>query len=110
VAAVRLICGVDEAGRGPLAGPVYAAAVIFEPGRRAPAGIADSKVLSARERDVLELIADGQSNKEIARALGLSPETIKSHVKNIFGKLSVTNRAQAAVRARNLGLGRVPSS
>ncbi len=66
--------------------------------------------LSARERDVLELIADGQSNKEIARALGLSPETIKSHVKNIFGKLSVANRAQAAVRARNLGLGHVRSS
>ncbi|HTF15713.1 MAG TPA: ribonuclease HII [Burkholderiales bacterium] len=53
MAAVRLICGVDEAGRGPLAGPVCAAAVVFEPGRRAPAGIADSKVLSARERERL---------------------------------------------------------
>jgi len=53
VAAVRLICGVDEAGRGPLAGPVCAAAVVFEPGRRAPAGIADSKLLSVRERERL---------------------------------------------------------
>jgi ribonuclease HII len=53
VAAIRLICGVDEAGRGPLAGPVYAAAVVFDPGRRAPAGIADSKVLSAAERERL---------------------------------------------------------
>jgi ribonuclease HII len=53
VAAARLICGVDEAGRGPLAGPVCAAAVVFEPGRRAPAGIADSKLLSARERERL---------------------------------------------------------
>jgi ribonuclease HII len=53
VAAIRLICGVDEAGRGPLAGPVCAAAVVFEPGRRAPAGIADSKVLSPRERERL---------------------------------------------------------
>jgi len=56
VAAVRLICGVDEAGRGPLAGPVCAAAVVFEPGRRAPAGIADSKVLSARERERLSIL------------------------------------------------------
>jgi len=53
VAAVRLICGVDEAGRGPLAGPVFAAAVVFQPGRRAPAGIADSKLLSAPERERL---------------------------------------------------------
>jgi ribonuclease HII len=53
VVAVRLICGVDEAGRGPLAGPVFAAAVVFDPGRRAPAGIADSKVLSAPERERL---------------------------------------------------------
>jgi len=51
-----LICGVDEAGRGPLAGPVCAAAVVFEPGRRAPAGIADSKVLSSRERERLSIL------------------------------------------------------
>jgi len=56
VAAVRLICGVDEAGRGPLAGPVCAAAVVFEPGRRAPAGIADSKVLCPRERERLSIL------------------------------------------------------
>ena len=49
--ASRLICGVDEAGRGPLAGPVFAAAVVFPPGRRAPNGIADSKLLSARRRE-----------------------------------------------------------
>jgi ribonuclease HII len=53
VAAARLICGVDEAGRGPLAGPVFAAAVVFRPGRRAPAGIADSKLLSALRREKL---------------------------------------------------------
>jgi ribonuclease HII len=53
VAAARLICGVDEAGRGPLAGPVFAAAVVFHPGRRAPNGLADSKVLSARQRERL---------------------------------------------------------
>ena len=51
MAAGRLICGVDEAGRGPLAGPVYAAAVIFTPGKRVPSGIADSKVMSASKRE-----------------------------------------------------------
>jgi len=56
VAAIRLICGVDEAGRGPLAGPVCAAAVVFDPTRRAPAGIADSKVLSVRERERLTVL------------------------------------------------------
>jgi ribonuclease HII len=49
-----LVCGVDEAGRGPLAGPVSAAAVILDPGRPLPAGLDDSKVLTARRRDQLE--------------------------------------------------------
>lgn len=48
----ELVCGVDEAGRGPLAGPVYAAAVILDPGK-AIAGLADSKQLTARRRRVL---------------------------------------------------------
>ena len=47
-----MICGVDEAGRGPLAGPVYAAAVILDPARRIN-GLADSKVLKAERREVL---------------------------------------------------------
>ena len=47
-----LICGVDEAGRGPLAGPVYAAAVILDPARRVN-GLADSKLLTAERREVL---------------------------------------------------------
>lgn len=53
MAASRLICGVDEAGRGPLAGPVFAAAVVFRSTRSAPAGIADSKTLTARQRERL---------------------------------------------------------
>jgi len=53
VVAARLICGVDEAGRGPLAGPVFAAAVVFPPGRRAPRGVADSKLLSPLRRERL---------------------------------------------------------
>lgn len=48
------VCGVDEAGRGPWAGPVHAAAVIFHP-RRVPKGLNDSKKLTAKQRDALEL-------------------------------------------------------
>jgi ribonuclease HII len=61
VAAPRLICGVDEAGRGPLAGPVFAAAVVFHPGRRAPNGIADSKVLTPRQRERLAGVIKARS-------------------------------------------------
>jgi LuxR family maltose regulon positive regulatory protein len=66
-----------------------------------------SESLSPRERDILERIAGGQSNKEIARSLGIAPETVKSHVKNIFVKLSVDRRAQAVFRAQSLGLVRI---
>ena len=62
----RLICGVDEAGRGPLAGPVFAAAVVFAPGRRAPNGMADSKLLSARRR---ERLADVIKEKSLVWAV-----------------------------------------
>jgi LuxR family maltose regulon positive regulatory protein len=65
-------------------------------------GTAES--LSSRECNVLELIAQGQSNKDIARSLGIAPETVKSHVKNIFIKLSVDKRAHAVARAQTLGL------
>jgi LuxR family maltose regulon positive regulatory protein len=60
--------------------------------------------VTARERSILEFIAKGQSNKEIAKTLGVAPETIKTHVKRIFVKLSAESRAQAVVRAQSLGL------
>jgi DNA-binding NarL/FixJ family response regulator len=62
--------------------------------------------LTAREREVLELIANGESNAAIARRLVLSQKTIRNHVSNIFTKLRVADRAQAIVRAREAGLGR----
>jgi DNA-binding CsgD family transcriptional regulator len=67
------------------------------------------EALSPRERNILELIAEGQSNKEIARTLGVAPETVKSHVKNIFVKLDVEKRAQAVARAQTLGFVRTGS-
>ena len=56
--------------------------------------------LSQREKEVLQLIAEGKGNKEIANLLCISTETVKSHVKNIFKKLSVKNRVEATTVAR----------
>jgi LuxR family maltose regulon positive regulatory protein len=60
--------------------------------------------LSEREMEVLHLIADGASNKEIAQTLVISVHTVKKHVTNVYGKLGVANRLQAVIRARELNL------
>ena len=60
--------------------------------------------LTGQEVRVLERLAAGQSNKEIARTLGLSPNTVKTHVANLFAKLSVGRRLQAVRKARDLEL------
>ncbi len=62
--------------------------------------------LSDREREILDLIAEGLKNPEIARKLYLSPKTVRNHVSNILGKLQVADRAGAIIRAREAGLGR----
>jgi len=59
--------------------------------------------LSRRETGVLRMIADGMSNKHIARSLGITPETVKSHAKSIFVKLATRTRAQAVARAEAIG-------
>ena len=73
-------------------------------GLRVPAAPASAEVtlspLSEREREVLALIARGDSNKLIARAFDLSPHTVKRHVANILDKLGVDTRGQAAARWR----------
>lgn len=60
--------------------------------------------LTGQEVRVLERLAAGQSNKEIARTLGLSPNTVKTHVANLFAKLGVQRRTQAVGLARELNL------
>ena len=61
--------------------------------------------LTEREREVLTLIAQGVSNKEISERLVISAKTVSNHITNIFSKLQVADRAQAIIRARDAGLG-----
>ncbi|HYE44406.1 MAG TPA: response regulator transcription factor [Caulobacter sp.] len=60
--------------------------------------------LTGQEMRVLAALAAGQSNKEIARTLGLSPNTVKTHIANLFAKLEVSRRTQAISQARDLHL------
>ncbi|MEJ0028417.1 MAG: response regulator transcription factor [Rhizomicrobium sp.] len=60
--------------------------------------------VTEREVAVLDLLAAGQSNKEIARSLGVSPNTVKSHILHLFEKLEVQRRTQAVRKARELRL------
>jgi DNA-binding NarL/FixJ family response regulator len=60
--------------------------------------------LTARQLSVLRLLAEGQANKEIARSLSISPATVKVHLAQVFGLLSVTNRTEAVIKAIKLGL------
>ncbi|AEB12071.1 response regulator transcription factor [Marinithermus hydrothermalis] len=60
--------------------------------------------LTAREREVLTLLARGMTAKEMARYLNLSPDTVRDHLKRLYGKLDARGRVEALVRARQLGL------
>ncbi len=93
---------------------VAAGEAIFSPGvaartlsylHRQPEAGAAFPELSAREREVLDLVASGESNAAIARRLVLSPHTVSNHISSIFAKLQVASRAEAIVRARREGLG-----
>lgn len=64
------------------------------------------EALTKREREILELIAQGYDNNQIAKRLTISPKTARNHVSNIYSKLQVNSRAQAIVKARQAGIGR----
>lgn len=74
-----------------------------EQARRPPEEIAEEK-LSAKEQEVLQLLTEGLTNKEIGSKLGIAENTVKNHLKNILGKLHLTNRVQAATLALQKGL------
>jgi DNA-binding NarL/FixJ family response regulator len=100
-----ILRAVAAVGRGDaIFGPALARRLIgyFTSSRAGAAPFAD---LTDREREVLELVARGRSNAEIARQLMISAKTVRNHVSNVFAKLQVSDRAQAIVRAREAGLG-----
>ncbi len=74
--------------------------------RGAGSGAATFSQLTAREGEVIERIAQGLDNAQIAAHLGLSEKTVRNHITRIFDKLGVENRPQAIVRAREAGLGK----
>jgi pimeloyl-ACP methyl ester carboxylesterase/DNA-binding CsgD family transcriptional regulator len=75
---------------------------------REPARAASFPALTARESEVLELIAQGLDNAQIAARLDLSEKTVRNNITHIFDKIQVENRSQAIVRARDAGLGAKP--
>lgn len=95
----RLLVGVDEAGRGPLAGPVVAAAVVFPAGAGAVAGVRDSKTLPERRRDALALLI-----RQHALAIGVAAASVRE-----IDELNI-RRATALAMRRAVGrlLGRLP--
>ena len=96
------------AAGGALIEPSVARKVVAEfarlspPARAAEAGLAER--LSVREEEILQLMARGLSNREIATRLSLAEGTVKNYVTNILQKLGARDRTQAALRARELGL------
>jgi len=69
-----------------------------------PGGNALPDPLTPREQEILELVAAGLTNLEIAERLIVSPETVKKHAASIYAKMGVHSRTEAAARARELGL------
>lgn len=106
----RLVDAIRAAARGEsFLQPSIAAKVVAEFNRLSQPRSAHSpptlrEPLSERECQVLRQLAEGRSNKEIASVLQLAEGTVKNHLSNIFGKLGVLDRTQAALRARELGL------
>ncbi len=105
----ELLRAIHAAAAGEaLFGPAIARRMMAYFGRPAPGAGAPFPELSAREREILELVAAGRSNADIAGSLGVAPKTVRNHVSTIFSKLQVRDRAEAIVRAREAGLGEPP--
>ncbi|MEU2347575.1 response regulator transcription factor [Modestobacter sp. NPDC049651] len=100
---VRAISTVAHGGAVFGAALATRIAEFFVAGQAPPAAFPQ---LTAREREVLDLVAAGRSNQQIAETLFLSPKTVRNCVSNVLSKLQVADRAQAIVAARDAGLGR----
>jgi len=93
----ELLDAIRAAARGDSPLDPKAARVLLASRRIGPA----ARELSAREEEVLRLVADGLANKAIARKLSISERTVKAHLTSIFGRIGVTDRTQAALWARD---------
>lgn len=101
---VRAIRTVD--GGGAVFGPALAVRIASFFAAERPAPAVPFPQLTGREREVLDLVAAGRSNGQIAAALYLSPKTVRNNVSNVLAKLQAADRAEAIVRGRDAGLGR----
>ncbi|MEM7779326.1 MAG: response regulator transcription factor [Pseudomonadota bacterium] len=93
---------IEQVIAGQSALPLDLVAAAMKDNTPAPRRESLEEILTQREREVVELIAEGQTNKEIARELEISPATVKVHVERLIGKLGVSDRTQAAVLAVQL--------
>jgi len=95
----ELHAAVQAASRGEAPITPRAAAVLLADRRERPAEVA----LTAREREVLALVVEGLANKQIARRMGISEKTVKGHLTNLFQRIGVADRTQAALWAERTG-------
>jgi DNA-binding NarL/FixJ family response regulator len=108
--ASSIVYGVSAAALGQsLISPRIAAHLVKrlrEVGSARPAALEQASDLTTREVEVLQLVAEGKGNAQIADALFISPKTVKNHVASILDKLAIENRIQAAVFAVRVGISR----
>jgi DNA-binding NarL/FixJ family response regulator len=101
---VRAVRSVAEGGA--VFGPAIARRMVdFFAAAAQASAVAAFPELTGREREILDLIARGRANGQIADQLGLSTKTVRNNVSNIFTKIQVVDRAQAIVKAREAGIG-----
>ncbi|MDF2575137.1 MAG: two component LuxR family transcriptional regulator [Agromyces sp.] len=105
VSGARLVEALVAAGRGEsVLHPSVAAKLVARVARLPEDAVPAEHPLSEREVDVVRLVAEGRTNREIANALFLAEGTVKNLVTSVLSKLGVRDRTQAALRARDLGL------
>jgi len=96
---------LDEAEQGRFAPRACQAVISAAHGEQAPlVSKPGNGLLSERETQILQRISSGASNKEVARDLGISPSTVRTHVESVFRKLQCSTRAAATLKALTLGV------
>ena len=103
----QIRCAVHAAASGEIIFGAQLAARMIDCFTAAAAPSPPFPQLTGRERQVLDLLAQGRANTAIATRLSLSPKTVRNHVSSILAKLQVTDRAQAIIQARDAGMGQV---